>query len=102
MIDLIAYTRSGGRTSISKLLGAFLEWYPGREVDPRVFGKVVKSITGIPSKPSNGDRIYEGFHLPTAEELADASHFIGIPLPGWRLWVFSIRTNPPPKILGSA
>lgn len=67
VVDLIAYTLPGGRVSTSDLFALFKEWYPDFEVDARVFGKSVKSVTGIGSKSVNSGRYYEGFHLPSTD-----------------------------------
>jgi hypothetical protein len=74
VVHLIAYTRSGGQVSVPKLFEVYRKWHPDNDVEPRVFGKVVKSVTGIESKPKNGVRWYIGFHLPTEQELRDPAH----------------------------
>nr|WP_320133184.1 hypothetical protein [uncultured Holophaga sp.] len=77
VIDLIAFTRSGGQASTKELFATFKAWHPDLEVDPRVFGKAVKAATGINTKSSNSERYYEGFHLPSPEELMDTAHTPG-------------------------
>jgi hypothetical protein len=74
VVDLIAYTRPGGKVSVPALFEVYRKWHPDNHVDQRVFGKMVKSVTGIESKPRNAVRWYIGFHLPTEDELRDLAH----------------------------
>lgn len=94
LVDLIAYTRSGGRVSLPELMKVFRDWFPEHEIYPKVFGKVVKEITGIKARSSNGITYYDGLHLPTAEELKDPNHFIGYRLPEESPWMGRRRQLP--------
>ena len=69
VVDLIAWTRSGGRVSGEDLLAVFTAWNPDLLVTPREFGAAVKAVTGLTQKPSNGIYYWVGFRLPTAKEL---------------------------------
>ncbi len=72
MVDLIAWTKPGGRVWDKELEQVFREWNPelGFEFTGNRFTRAVKAVTGL-GKTSCGGRYYwEGFHLPTPEELA--------------------------------
>ena len=73
VIDLLAWTKPGGRVSGKDLLDTFLEWNP--ELEPHLkensntFSRAVKAVTGLTQKSSNCIYYWIGIHLPTAEEL---------------------------------
>ena len=69
VVDLIAWTRSGGRVSGEDLLAVFTAWNPDLLVTPREFGAAVKAVTGQSTVPIHGVRFWVGFHLPTPDEL---------------------------------
>ena len=71
VMDLIAWTKSGGRVSGEDLRAVFAEWNPDLNVTPREFGLAVKAVTGLSTRTSNGTRYWVGFHLPTSEEEKD-------------------------------
>lgn len=68
VVDLIAWTVSGGRVSVEHLRTVFREWNPDLEFTDVEFGLAVKAVTGLKSKGSHGTRYWNGFHLPTSEE----------------------------------
>jgi len=68
VVDLIAYTRSGGRVPVNELFKLFQEWNPDRKVTPTAFGISVSAVTGQKSTSSKGVRYYSGFHVPTMAE----------------------------------
>lgn len=77
VVDLIAYTRPGGRVPAAELYALFREWNPESDATPTAFGIAVHSVTGIRSKPSKGVRYYSGFHIQSADELLDQLHSSG-------------------------
>jgi len=68
VVDLIAYTRSGGRVRFNTLFALFKGWYPDLLVTPKAFGMAVSAITGLKSNASKGVRFYSGFHIPGSTE----------------------------------
>lgn len=77
LVDVVAFTRSGGRVAIQDLINLFREWNPDFEVNEIAFGRAFSAITGIRSKPSKGIRYFSGLHLPSALELKDPRHSCG-------------------------
>jgi hypothetical protein len=71
VIDLIAWTKSGGRVSGDDLLAVFAAWNPDLPVTPREFGVAVKAVTGQSTVPIHGVRYWVGFHLPITDELQE-------------------------------
>lgn len=71
VLDLIAYTRSGGRVSTEDLRDLFAERNPDLQFTPVAFGIAVNAVTGMTSRASHGTRYWVGFHLPTSAELAE-------------------------------
>ncbi len=69
VVDLIAYTKSGGRVSGEDLRNLFRVWNPDLQFTDVAFGLAVNAVTGMTSKASHGTRYWIGFHLPTPEEL---------------------------------
>ncbi|BDU74906.1 hypothetical protein [Mesoterricola silvestris] len=75
VVDLIAWTVPGERVWDKELERVFREWNPELEITftGNLFTRAVKAVNGM-SKTSIGGRYYwEGFHLPTAEEVAVAA-----------------------------
>lgn len=71
VLDLLAWVKLGGRVLDDDLLKVFRDWNPHMEVTANAFSRAVASLTGgIPKRRSNGQGYWEGFHIPTAEELA--------------------------------
>ncbi len=68
VVDLIAWTKPGGRVLDKDLLKAFREWNPEIEVTSNAFSRAVKAVTGLSKLRSNGKDYWVGFHIPTAEE----------------------------------
>jgi len=71
VVDLIAYTKSGGRVSGEDLRDLFAEWNPDLQFTPVAFGIAVKAVTGLRTKTLHGTRYWVGFHLPPMDELSD-------------------------------
>ena len=69
VLDLIAYTKPGGRVSGGALRHLFKEWNPDLLFTDVAFGLAVNAVTGMTSKVSHGTRYWVGFHLPTPEVL---------------------------------
>lgn len=69
VFDLLTWVRLGGRVLDDDLLAVFRDWNPQLEVTPNAFSRAVTALTGIPKRRSNGQDYWEGFHIPTAEEL---------------------------------
>lgn len=102
---LLTFTRLGGRVATKDLFSLFQEWNPehgvsysvsqngsqelgvidppSQEWSPEIgvtdiaFGRAVVSLTGRASMSTGGVRYYSGFHLPPAEDLADAVRSAG-------------------------
>jgi len=64
VIDLIAWTKPGGRVSAGDLLETFREWNPWLQVTPNAFTRAVQAVTGMTKLRSNGKDYWVGFHLP--------------------------------------
>ena len=75
VVDLIAWTKPGGRVWDKDLEKVFREWNPDLEIEftGNLFSRAVKAVTGMSKTPSNGRFYWEGFHLPTADEVAVAA-----------------------------
>ncbi|BDU74899.1 hypothetical protein [Mesoterricola silvestris] len=75
VVDLIAWTVPGGRVWDKDLERVFREWNPDLEIafTGNLFTRAVKAVTGLSKTPAHGRYYWEGFHLPTAEEVAVAA-----------------------------
>jgi hypothetical protein len=67
---LLASTDPGGRVLDDDLLKVFRDWNPDIEVSSNLFSRAVKAVTGLTKHRSDGKGYWEGFHLPTAAEIA--------------------------------
>jgi len=66
---LLGWVKPGGRTLDKDLLKVFREWNPDIEVTSNAFTRAVQAVTGMCKTPSNSCRYWDGFHIPTADEL---------------------------------
>ena len=71
VVDLIAWTKSGGRVSGEDLRAVFAEWNPDLPVTPVEFAIAVKAVTGLKTKTSNGTRYWVGFQLPVVSKASE-------------------------------
>lgn len=69
VVDLLAWVRLGGRVLDDDLLGVLRAWNPHLEVTLNAFTRAVNALTGMTKLRSDGKDYWEGFHIPTAEEL---------------------------------
>ncbi len=69
VIDLLVWTKSGGRVLDDDLLRVFRKWNPGMRVTSNSFTRAVNAVTGMSKRRSNGKAYWVGFCLPTAAEL---------------------------------
>lgn len=70
VVDLIAWTKPGGRVLDKDLLKVFREWNPELEIEftENLFTRAVQAVTGLRKLRSNGKDYWVGFHLPAADE----------------------------------
>ena len=70
VIDLLIWTKSGGRVLDDDLLRVFRKWNPSMRVTSNAFTRAISAVTGMSKRRSNGKAYWVGFCLPTAAELA--------------------------------
>jgi hypothetical protein len=100
VVDLLAYTRSGHRTTTDEFFATFRAWNPDLETTKTAVSRAVHEITGIKTTGYEEGRCYKGFHLPSAQELMDPAHATGDEIDVAKLdliiaWLRSLRRADP-------
>lgn len=75
--ELLAYTRSGGRVSTDDFFDTLIKHNPDLVTTKTAVSRAVRDITGIKTTSYQDGRCFNGFHLPTTEELLDHNHSCG-------------------------